>query len=43
MPKNEINFIECEDVGEANKIDMDKFSFIGLKKDKYCFKRRVKK
>lgn len=38
-----INFIEVESVEEANKVDLKVYSFLGLKKDLYCFKKRTRK
>ena len=37
------HFIEVETVEEANRINMDVWSFIGLRGYKYCFKQRVRK
>jgi hypothetical protein len=42
---NETNnhFLEVETVEEANRINMDVWSFIGIRHDSYCFKKRVRK
>jgi len=37
------NFIECESVELANKVDLRQYTFIGFKKDLYCFKIRQQK
>ena len=37
------HFKEVETKQEANEIDMDVWTFIGLKSDRYAFKRRVRK
>ena len=42
MKTNE-QFIEVEELIEANKINLELWSFIGLKNNKYCFKKRVRK
>ena len=41
--KEEVNFIECETKEEANRVDLTKYSFIGLKHNSiYSFKKRAK-
>ena len=40
---NEGHFKEVETVEAANQVNMDVWSFIGLRSDKYCFKQRVRK
>ena len=37
------NFVECESVEMANKVDLEVYTFIGFKKDLYCFKIRQRK
>lgn len=34
------NFLEVESVEEANQVDLTKYSFIGIRQDKYVFKIR---
>ena len=37
------NFVECDTVDEANKVDLSIYTFVGLKKESYVFKVRQKK
>ena len=37
------NFIEVDNVVEANKIDLEVYTFVGWEKGIYCFKIRQKK
>ena len=42
---SQANFIECKDIEQANKIDLNKYVFldgISAKKGLYCFKIRAK-
>jgi len=38
-----MNFLECENVEEANQVDLTEYSFIGLRESKYVFKVRQRK
>ena len=38
-----MNFLECENVEEANQVDLAEYSFIGLRESKYVFKVRQRK
>lgn len=37
------HFLETDSVEMANTVDMETWSFIGLRGDRYCFKKRVRK
>ena len=37
------NFIECETRDQANQVDLEVYTFIGLKDNCYCFKVRQRK
>ena len=37
------HFLEVDTVEMANKVDMEIWSFVGIKSDRYAFKKRVRK
>ncbi len=39
----EQHFKEVETIEQANKVDITVWSFIGIREDKFAFKRRVRK
>lgn len=45
VARNEINFVECDSIEEANKVDLQKYTFVTFSetRQKYIFKRRSKK
>jgi len=37
------NFIECDNVQQANQVNLDVYTFVGLKGETYVFKIRQRK
>jgi hypothetical protein len=37
------NFLEADSVEAANQVDLGKYTFVGLRKENYCFKIREAK